>query len=65
MFLQGEFRHKNLWSMDLITGAERQLSNLPPDLNIRDFDLSADGHDVVLEQEQERSEVVLLDLHRP
>ena len=65
VFLRGEIQHKNLWSMDLVTGAERQLTNLPPDLDIRDFDLSADGHEVVLEREQERSQVVLLDLPQP
>jgi hypothetical protein len=65
VFLRGEIQHKNLWSMDLVTGAERKLTNLPPDLDIRDFELSADGHEVVLEREQERSQVVLLDLPQP
>jgi Tol biopolymer transport system component len=62
MFLQGEFRHKNLWLIDLQTGAERQLTNLPPDFEARDFDISPDGREVVLERAQEHSDVVLLDL---
>jgi Tol biopolymer transport system component len=65
VFLRGEIRHKNLWLIDLETGADRQLSNLPLDFDIRDFDISPDGREVVLEREQERSDVVLLDLPRP
>ena len=63
--LRGEIQHKNLWLINLETGAQRQLTNLPPDFDIRDFDISADGHEIVLEREQERSDVALLDLHRP
>ena len=65
MFLRGEIQHKNLWLIDLETGAERQLTNLPSDFDIRDFDVSPDGREVVLERLQERSNVVLLDLLRP
>jgi Tol biopolymer transport system component len=63
--LRGEIQHKNLWLVDLRTGAERQLTNLPSDFNIRDFDISPDGREVVLERAQERSDVVMLDLPRP
>jgi Tol biopolymer transport system component len=62
VFLRGEIQHKNLWLIDLDSGAERQLTNLPSDFDIHDFDISADGRDLVLEREQERSNVVLLDL---
>jgi len=65
VFLRGEIQHKNLWLIDLETGAERQLTNLAPDFDIRDFDISPDGREVVLERVQERSDVVLLDLPRP
>jgi Tol biopolymer transport system component len=64
VLLRGEIQHKNLWLIDLETGAERQLTNLPPDFDIRDFDVSAEGDEVVLERVQERSDVVLLDLPR-
>lgn len=64
VFLQGAIQHKDLWRIDLDTGAERQLTNLAPDFNIRDFDISPDGRDVVLERVQERSDVVLLDVPR-
>jgi Tol biopolymer transport system component len=65
LFLQGEIQHKNLWLIDLATGAKRQLTNLAPDFDIRDFDISPDGREVVLERVQERSDVVLMDLLRP
>ena len=65
VLLQGAIQHKDLWLIDLETGAERQLTNLPPDFDIGDFDISPDGGEVVLERVQERSEVVLLDLPRP
>jgi Tol biopolymer transport system component len=65
VLLRGEIQHKNLWLIDLETGAERQLTNLNPDFDIRDFDVSPDGREVVLERVQERSDVVLLDLPRP
>jgi Tol biopolymer transport system component len=62
VFLRGEIQHKNLWLVDLETGTERQLTHLGPDFDIRDFDISPDGREVVLERKQERSDVVLLDL---
>ena len=60
--LRGELQHKNLWLVDLETGAERQLTNLPSDFDVRDFDISPDGREVVLERMKERSDVVMLDL---
>jgi len=65
VLLRGEIQHKNLWLIDLETGAERQLTKLTPDFDIRDFDISADGREVVFERVQERSDVALLDLPRP
>jgi len=49
----------------LETGAERQLTNLPADFDVRDFDLSPDGREIVLERVQDRSDIALLDLTRP
>jgi len=65
MLLRGDIQHKDLWLIDLVTGAERQLTHLPADFDIRDFDVSPDGREVVLERTQERSDVVLIDLPRP
>ena len=64
VLLRGEIQHKDLWVIDLGTGVERQLTHLAPEFDIRDFDISPDGRDVVIERVQERSNVVLLDLSR-
>lgn len=58
--LRGEMEHKDLWAVDLQTGAERQLTRVPADFDIRDFDVSPDGHHAVLERVQERSDVILV-----
>src|SRR6266446_6836439 len=65
MFLRGEIQHKDLWLIDMETGTEQQLTHFAPDFHIRDFDISPDGREVVLERMQERSDVVLLDLPQP
>lgn len=64
VFLRGDLLHKDLWLIDLETGAERQLTKLTPGFDIRDFDVARDGHEIVLERVQERSDVVTLDLRR-
>ena len=65
VLLRGTIQHKDLWLIDLENGAERRLTNLAPDFDIRDFDVSPDGREVALERAQERSDVVLLDLSQP
>ncbi len=62
VIMRGEIQHKNLWLVDLETGAERQLTNLAPNFNVQDFDVSPDGREIVLERVQDRSDVVLIDL---
>ena len=64
VLLRGEIQHKDLWLIDLETGAERQLTNLSSDFEIHDFDISPDGREVVLERVQEHSDIVLLDFPR-
>ncbi len=61
VFLQGELQHKNLWVVDLESGAMQQLTHLPAEFDVRDFDLSADGTEAILERAQARSDVVLID----
>ena len=62
--LRGGMQHEDLWLIDLKTGTERQLTHFAPDFDVRDFDISPDGREVVVERAQERSDVVLLDLPR-
>jgi Tol biopolymer transport system component len=59
--LKGAIEHKNLWLIDLDTGKERQLTNFGPDFVVRDFDVSPDGREIVLDRVQENSDIVLLD----
>jgi Tol biopolymer transport system component len=65
VLLRGDLQYKNLWLIDLKTGAERQLTDFTHGFEIRDFDISPDGREVVLERQQERSDIVLLDLPHP
>ena len=60
--MRGEIQHKNLWLIDLKSGAERQLTDLPTGFNVRDFDISPDGREIVLERVQDDSDVVLLEI---
>jgi Tol biopolymer transport system component len=60
--MRGEIQHKDLWLIDLASGAERPLTALPPEFELRDFDVSPDGREAVLEQAQEQSDVVQFDL---
>lgn len=59
--LRGEIQHKDLWLVDLATGGERRLTNFRPDFDVRDFDISPDGRELILERLQDHSDVVLLD----
>jgi Tol biopolymer transport system component len=61
VFLQGEIQHKNLWMVDLETGAMQQLTHMPADFDVRDFDISSDGREAILERAQARSHVVAID----
>jgi Tol biopolymer transport system component len=62
--MRGDLRHKDLWLTDLDTGEERQLTRLPADFNIQDFDIAADGREIVVDRVQENSDVVLIELAR-
>jgi Tol biopolymer transport system component len=61
-YLNGEIQHKDLWLLDPETGAEHQLTKLPPDFNVSDFDISRDGREVIFERTEESSQIVLVDL---
>jgi Tol biopolymer transport system component len=62
--LRGGIRHKNLWAIDLDSGRERQLTDFPRDFYVRDFDISADGRELVVEQEREHSDILLIERSR-
>jgi Tol biopolymer transport system component len=58
--MRGDIHHRDLWLIDLESGAERQLTRLPTDFDLRDFDISPDDRDLVLERVEERSGIVLI-----
>ena len=64
LVLRGDIGHKNLVRVDLESGAEEPVLELPPDVEVRDFDLSPDGRELVLEQVKDHSDLVLIDLPR-
>jgi Tol biopolymer transport system component len=61
VILRGDIGHKNLSLVDLQTGSERILAELPPDFVTGDFDISADGSEIVLDRSQESSELALIE----
>jgi len=64
VMMRGDLSHKNLWAIDLETGAKRQLTNFAPGFDIRDFDIDRNGREIVVEQVQEHSDIVLLERPR-
>jgi Tol biopolymer transport system component len=64
LVLRGEIGHKNLFRVNLESGAEEPVLELPPDLDVRDFDLSPDGRELVFEQVKDNSDLVLIELPR-
>lgn len=61
VLLRGDVGRKNFWLVDLRTGAERQISQLAPDISISDFDLSRDGSVILFDRIQESSRIALIE----
>ena len=59
--LRGDFDHKDFWLIDLRTGAERMLAQLPAQFVVSDFDMSPDGSEIMFERAQENSELALIE----
>ena len=59
--LTGGIGHKSLSLVDLQTGAQRTLAELPPGFNIRDFDISDDGSELVFERVEGNSYAALIE----
>ena len=62
--LRGDISHKDLWSIDLQGGGERQITTLPPDFTINDFDISADGSELILDKVEDNSDMALIERPR-
>jgi Tol biopolymer transport system component len=61
VILSGEIEHKNFWLLNLRTGEQRLLAELPADFAVRDFDVSAAGSEIVFDRVQMNSEVAVID----
>lgn len=64
VLLKGSLAHKEVWLVDLRTGQEQQLTELGPDPLIGDFDVSADGLEIVFDRLREESDIVLIERER-
>jgi Tol biopolymer transport system component len=62
--LKGDARDRNFWLVNLDTGQERQLTDFDSGFAIDNFDVSADGREIVFDQLREESDVVQIDLAR-
>jgi len=60
--LKGEMRHTNFWYIDLDSGLERQLSDFGREYTVREFDVSADGREIVFDRRRENSDIALIEL---
>jgi serine/threonine protein kinase/Tol biopolymer transport system component len=61
VILRGEIEHKNFWLLDLKSGAERQLTDLPSNMVIGDFDVSPDGTEIIFDRVQDSSSIALIE----
>ncbi len=61
VILGGEIVHKNFSLLDLRTGSQRIVAELPADFVIRDFDVSADGSEIVFDRVQVNSDLALIE----
>jgi Tol biopolymer transport system component len=61
VILSGEVAHKDFLLLDLKSGAQRVLAELPPDFVVHDFDISADGAEIVFDRVQVNSALALIE----
>jgi Tol biopolymer transport system component len=59
--LKGDARDRNFWRVDLTSGEQRQLTDFDG-FAIADFDVSADGSEIIFDRLHEESDVVQIDL---
>jgi Tol biopolymer transport system component len=60
--MKGEGWQQNFWMLNLATEQMRQLTNLRPGFDMRSFDISRDGKQILFDRYRENSDVVLIDL---
>jgi hypothetical protein len=63
--LRGDIGHKDLWVIDLQGGGKRQLTALPADFSVNDFDISNDGSELILDKVEGNSDMALIERRAP
>jgi serine/threonine protein kinase/Tol biopolymer transport system component len=64
LVLGGEIGHQNPSLLDLRSGVQRVLAELPADFVVRDFDISAAGSEIVFDRLQVNSDIALIERTR-
>ncbi len=62
VILKGDVSHKEFWLVNLETGRERQLTSLGREFALGDFDVSADGREIIFDRARDESDIVVFDL---
>lgn len=62
MILKGNLSYKEFWAVNLEAGAERQLADVGAGPMVSDFDVSADGREIVFDRMSDASDIVLIEL---
>jgi Tol biopolymer transport system component len=61
VIMKGDVSNREFYRVDLRTGAEMKLSNLGRAFVIHDFDISANGREIIFERIQEESNIMLIE----
>jgi Tol biopolymer transport system component len=61
VILGGEIVHKNFSLLDLRTGTQHVIAELPADFVLREFDVSANGSEIVFDRVQVNSDLALIE----
>jgi Tol biopolymer transport system component len=62
VLLKKEGSRRDFWLFDLATGSQRRLTDFGAEYAIQDFDVSADGKEIVFDRVKGASDVVLIEL---
>jgi Tol biopolymer transport system component len=62
IYMQGRLQAQDFWMLDLPTRKSRQLTRLNNTTEMRTFDITPDGKQVVFDRLRENSDIVLIDL---
>ena len=60
--MQGDGPSQDFWLLDLKTGKSRPLTRLANSGNMRTFDVTPDGKQIVFDRLRDNSDIVLIDL---